>query len=121
MLDYGRYASREKIEDALTTIAEVKAETSHIFDGVDLLISPTAPQTAFPFDGSIPDNQAELTALSNVCGYPAITIPSGLDSSGMPLAVQLIAPAYQEAILFGAAMAMENMWGSFIPPLTANL
>ena len=121
MLDYGRYAPREKIEDALTTIAEVKAETSHIFDGVDLLISPTAPQTAFPFDGPIPDNQAELTALSNVCGYPAITIPSGLDSSGMPLAVQLIAPAYQEAILFGAAMAMENMWGSFIPPLTANL
>jgi len=39
----------------------------------------------------------------------------------MPLAVQLIAPAYQEAILFGAAVAMENMWGSFIPPLTANL
>jgi aspartyl-tRNA(Asn)/glutamyl-tRNA(Gln) amidotransferase subunit A len=121
MLDYGRYASREKIEDALTTIAEVKAETSHVFDGVDLLISPTAPQAAFPFDGPIPDNQADLTALSNVCGYPAITIPSGLDSSGMPLAVQVIAPAYQEAILFGAAMAMENMWGSFIPPLTANL
>ena len=120
MFDYGRNTTREKIEDAVGTITEVKAETSHIFDGVDVLISPTAPQTAFPFEGPIPDNQAELTALANICGYPAITIPSGLDPSGLPLAVQLIAPAYQEAMLFGAAMAMENMWGSFTPPFTAS-
>ena len=120
MFDYGRNATREKIEDALFTITEVKAETSHIFDGVDVLISPTAPQTAFPFDGPIPDNQAELTALANVCGYPAITIPSGLDPSGLPLAVQLMVPAYQEAMLFGAAIAMENIWGLFAPSLTDN-
>ena len=120
MFDYGRNVTREKIEDALFAITEVKAQTSQIFDGVDLLISPTAPQTAFSFDGPIPDDQAELTGLANVCGYPAITIPSGLDSSGLPLAIQLIAPAGQEAILFGAAMAMENIWGNFTPPLISS-
>ena len=120
MFDYGGNAPREKIESAQRAIVKVKATISHIFDGVDLLISPTAPQTAFSFDGPIPNNQAELTALANVCGYPAITIPSGLDVSGLPLAIQLIAPNRQEATLFGVSMAMENIWGLFIPPLITS-
>ena len=115
MFDYGRTASREKISEARARLAHVQTVTENIFDRVDLLISPTAPQSAFALDGPTPANQADFTALANICGWPAISLPSGLDSDGLPQAVQLIAPAHQERRLLGAAMIMEAIWGRFAP------
>jgi len=120
MLAYGRNAPLEKKENARNVISRISQSVRRAIEQVDLLISPTAPQTAFPFSDPTPGNQAELTALANISGCPAITIPSGLDASGLPLAVQLMAPDHQEARLLSVALYMEGIWGTFSPPLTTT-
>ena len=86
------------------------------FKQVDLIASPTAPQTAFAFTDPTPVNQAALTMLANLSGCPAITLPCGVAPSGLPLALQLIARPFDEAELLGAAQILENTWGRLFPP-----
>jgi aspartyl-tRNA(Asn)/glutamyl-tRNA(Gln) amidotransferase subunit A len=64
----------------------------------------------------VPVNQARLTMLANFSGCPAITLPSGVAPSGLPLALQLTAPAFGEADLLSAAQVLENTWGRILPP-----
>lgn len=120
MFAYGLSAPNEKIKSAQNYLDTLKTTTSCVFDTVDFLISPTAPQSAFAFDGPAPNNQASLTALANVCGWPALTLPFGLGSSGMPIAAQLTSSAYQENKLFGIGQLMEDSWGTISPNLSAN-
>ncbi|MCK5445131.1 MAG: hypothetical protein KAI73_05860, partial [Rhodospirillaceae bacterium] len=120
MFAYGRNAPETKIDDARHYLETIKMAISQVFAEVDFILSPTAPQTAFAFDGPIPNNQADLTALANISGYPAITLPSGLDASGLPLAIQLMASSYRESELLGTAMVLEGLWGTISPPLTTR-
>lgn len=115
MFDYGRHAPRKKLDEARANLDDVKAAAAHVFERFDLLISPTAPQTAFPLEGPMPTNQADFTALANICGWPAISLPSGLAPNGLPQAVQLMAPAHRDAQLLGIASFLESVWGSFYP------
>ena len=83
---------------------------------IDLIASPTAPQTAFAFTDPAPVNQANLTMLANISGCPAITLPCGVAPSGLPLALQLMARPFDEAELLGAAQILENTLGRLFPP-----
>jgi aspartyl-tRNA(Asn)/glutamyl-tRNA(Gln) amidotransferase subunit A len=51
----------------------------------------------------------------NLSGHPAISLPAGLSSGGMPLSVQLVARRHEEATLFRVAAAFERMVGRFTP------
>jgi len=117
MFDFGRNVAVEKLSEARSSLEHVKTITANIFNRVDLLISPTAPQNAFALAELTPTNQADLTALANICGCPAVSLPSGLGPSGLPQAVQLIAPAHQEAKLLNSALIMERLWGTFSPSI----
>ncbi|WP_415287502.1 amidase [Brevundimonas sp. S1H14] len=61
------------------------------------LLSPTAPQPAFPFDAAVPVSQADFTALANVAGLPAAAFPAGM-ADGLPLSVQVMAWSEADAI-----------------------
>ena len=63
-----------------------------LFDEVDLLLLPTAPQTAFPFEQLPLEGQADLTQWANHASCPALSLPCGLTPDGMPLGLQLIGP-----------------------------
>ena len=87
-------------------------EFAQAFEGVDLLASPTSPTVAFPLGDRTADPYAMY--LADVCtipvslaGLPAISIPCGL-SDGLPVGLQLAAPAFAENRLLSAAHALEG-------------
>ena len=87
-------------------------EFAQAFEGVDLLASPTSPTVAFPLGDRTADPYAMY--LADVCtipvslaGLPAISIPCGL-SEGLPVGLQLAAPAFGENALLAAAHALEG-------------
>ena len=116
MLAFGRNAPARRLVEVQSLLAEAGMAVRKTFEQVDLIASPTAPQTAFAFTDPTPVNQANLTMLANISGCPAITLPSGVTPSGLPLALQLIARPFAEAELLGAAQILENTWGRLFPP-----
>ncbi len=116
MLAYGHDAPAWRLVQAQRLLAEAGLAVRQALEQVDLIASPTAPQTAFAFTDPAPVNQADLTMLANVAGCPAITLPCGVARSGLPLALQLIARPFDEAELVGAAQILENTWGRLFPP-----
>ncbi len=99
---YGRAMRvRRLIRDDFTRVFE---------DGVDLLLTPTAPTPAFRF-GEKADPLAMylsdiFTVAVNLAGVPAISVPGMTD--GLPIGVQLIAPHFGEEVLFRAARVIER-------------
>jgi aspartyl-tRNA(Asn)/glutamyl-tRNA(Gln) amidotransferase subunit A len=80
--------------------------------GVDLLLTPTTPTPAFRAGEKTEDPVAMYLADIFVCpinlaGLPAVSIPAGR-SEGLPIGAQLIAPAFEEERLLGAAAALER-------------
>jgi aspartyl-tRNA(Asn)/glutamyl-tRNA(Gln) amidotransferase subunit A len=81
------------------------------YERVDVLVSPTSPTTAFPF-GAKEDPLAMYlndvcTIPSNLAGHPAISVPFGTGDDGLPVGVQLMAPALGEERLLAAAGVLE--------------
>lgn len=91
------------------------------FAKADVLISPTAPTTAFKFGDKIDDPLAMYlndiaTIPANLSGTPGMAIPNGLaDEDGLPSGVQLLAPAHEDARLYRVGAALEalheGVWG----------
>lgn len=82
------------------------------FEDVDVLLTPTTPNAAFA-PGEISDPVTMylndiFTVTVNMAGLPAISIPAGLDSQGLPLGLQLIGKAFDEETLFRTAGVMED-------------
>ncbi len=97
---------------------EVRRRVSEAFGTCDLLLTPTLPFTAprllegpAPVSELINRTAAGLcfnTAPLNLTGHPALSIPSGADADGLPTAVQLVAPHFDEFTAFRAAFALEQ-------------
>jgi len=83
------------------------------FERFDILVSPTSPTTAFRIGEKADDPMAMylndiFTIPANLAGVPAISVPCGLDDAGLPIGVQLTAPALDEPTLLRAAHALES-------------
>lgn len=65
--------------------------------GIHALIMPTAPQRAIAHEAPVPVNQADLTALANLTGRPAVSIPVPWAAGSLPSGVQLVGPYFGEA------------------------
>jgi len=116
----GKGISKEK---ALQTRIALEKQVLRWFDDADLWISPTVA-IAPPNVGAWKDSCAEAsfrkvlglgvyTAPFNVSGQPAITIPMGLDSEGLPMGVQIAGRPGADALLLQIAHALENELGGF--------
>jgi aspartyl-tRNA(Asn)/glutamyl-tRNA(Gln) amidotransferase subunit A len=97
------------------------------FAAYDVLVSPTSPTTAFGIGEKVDDPMAMylndiFTIPANLAGTPAISVPSGLDSAGLPVGLQLTAPVLGERILLRAAAALEGELGLELrPPILAQV
>jgi aspartyl-tRNA(Asn)/glutamyl-tRNA(Gln) amidotransferase subunit A len=99
------------------------------FKGVDLLAAPTTPVPAYRIEdvnepsiegGKIDSGPlAACTRPLNVVGLPAISVPAGFTSSGLPIGFQLVGRAYDEPTVLRAAAAYEAAtdWHTRRPPL----
>ena len=82
------------------------------YEEFDLLLCPTAPTTAFPI-GEKTANPMTMylndvcTIPSNLAGHPAMSVPFGVGDDGMPVGVQILAPAMGEPTMFQAAAVLE--------------
>jgi aspartyl-tRNA(Asn)/glutamyl-tRNA(Gln) amidotransferase subunit A len=82
------------------------------YERADLLLAPTAPTTAFELGAKTADPLAMYmndvcTIPSNLSGHPAISVPFGTGDDGLPVGVQVLAPALAEPLLFRAAAVVE--------------
>jgi aspartyl-tRNA(Asn)/glutamyl-tRNA(Gln) amidotransferase subunit A len=77
---------------------------------------PTAPSGAFAI-GEKQDDPVTMylndifTVPVNIAGLPAISVPAGVDSRGLPLGIQLIASSFNEEALFKAGHVIESSSG----------
>ncbi len=110
---YDAYYKKAQQMRALVTQDFEKA-----FKEVDILISPTCPNTAFGIGAKTEDPLAMYltdiaTISANLAGIPGISIPCGFDGEGMPIGLQILTPQLQEAKLFNASYVFEQENGSY--------
>jgi aspartyl-tRNA(Asn)/glutamyl-tRNA(Gln) amidotransferase subunit A len=108
MLDYGRRATAARLAKAERVVALAAAGARRLLEGLDALVSPTTPQTAFRFGEPVPESQADFTALANFAGCPAISVPMGADPAGMPIGLHLMAAPWCDSGLLEIARAFER-------------
>ena len=101
---------------ALKARNKVINEFKEVFTGVDYLISPTTPSTAFKL-GEKTSNPLEMymsdlcTIPANLAGLPAISIPTGVNAEGMPFSVQLMSPELTDISLLNFSSYLEKLIG----------
>ena len=106
----------------------IRRDFETAFASVDVLLTPTAPSTAFAAGAHADDPLAMyladlLTIPANLAGLPAINVPCGFDSEGLPIGVQLIGNVLEEPLLLQVAHQYEQSAnvmsrrpeGAFIP------
>jgi aspartyl-tRNA(Asn)/glutamyl-tRNA(Gln) amidotransferase subunit A len=84
------------------------------YESCDVLLSPTAPTTAFELGAKTGNPLAMYlsdvcTIPSNLAGHPAMTVPYGTGDDGLPVGVQVMAPALGEPVMFQVAAALEAL------------
>jgi len=88
----------------------------------DVIASPTAPSTAFR-TGECSESPIKmysndiLSVTANLAGLPAISIPCGKSSDGLPIGLQLMGKQFSEQLLLNTAKAYETIRGEFSLPL----
>jgi aspartyl-tRNA(Asn)/glutamyl-tRNA(Gln) amidotransferase subunit A len=111
------YGSAQKVRTL------VQRDFAAAFGAADVLVSPTAPTTAFRFGDKLDDPLAMYlndiaTIPANLAGVPGMSLPSG-PAGGLPAGVQLLAPARADERLYRVGAALEARlvarWGSPLP------
>jgi aspartyl-tRNA(Asn)/glutamyl-tRNA(Gln) amidotransferase subunit A len=106
---------------ALKVRTLIQRDFAEAFSKADVLVSPTAPTTAFKFGDKVDDPLAMYlndiaTIPANLAGIPGMSLPNGLaEQDGLPVGIQLLAPAREDARLYQVGsfleQAHEQVWG----------
>jgi aspartyl-tRNA(Asn)/glutamyl-tRNA(Gln) amidotransferase subunit A len=112
------YGSAQKVRTL------IQRDFEAAFEQADVLVSPTAPTTAFPLGDKLDDPLAMYlndiaTIPANLAGVPGMSLPSGLaDEDGLPAGIQILAPARADERLYRVGGALEALltarWGGSI-------
>ena len=119
----GQRAAEERFDLEAMASAELRrnelnAAMAEMFGRVDVVFAATNPATAFTAEGRLPTqfegldapagNNGALTAPSNIFGNPAIALPIGLASDGLPVSLQALAAHHREDLLLELALRWER-------------
>jgi aspartyl-tRNA(Asn)/glutamyl-tRNA(Gln) amidotransferase subunit A len=108
------YGSAQKVRTL------IQRDFAAAFERADVLVSPTAPTTAFRLGEKLDDPMSMYltdvaTIPANLAGIPGMSVPAGLSDDGLPVGFQVLAPARADDRLYrvGAAVeaALESRWG----------
>lgn len=121
------YGSAQKVRTL------IQQDFAKAFAAADVLISPTAPTTAFKFGEKLDDPLAMYlndiaTIPANLAGIPGVSIPNGLAENDLPSGLQILAPAKKDGQMYSAAAGIEKLhndkWGQrmidFAPELEVS-
>jgi aspartyl-tRNA(Asn)/glutamyl-tRNA(Gln) amidotransferase subunit A len=113
--------------------ALIQQDFSGAFEQVDVVVAPTVPLVAPPigrtFEPGGPLNVAprsianRTTVPCNLTGMPAISVPCGFADGGLPVGLQIMGPAFSEALVLRVAAGYEaaTAWRQKRPPLQAAM
>ena len=115
---YDAYYNRARKVRAL-----IKRDFETVFaDGIDAILTPATPSAAFGL-GEMADADPiamylndVFTVTVNLAGLPGIAVPTGLDSKGLPLGLQLIGRPWEEGALLNHAYVLERAAGFVSKP-----
>jgi aspartyl-tRNA(Asn)/glutamyl-tRNA(Gln) amidotransferase subunit A len=100
----------------------IKNDFEKAFEIVDLIAAPVTPTTAFRIGEHTDDPlsmylEDAFTLPANLSGIPGLAFPVGFDKSGLPIGMQLMAPHFQEPLLFQVAHAFQQVtdWHTYMP------
>ena len=107
---------------ALALKQKISNEYDNIFEKCDIILTPTAPSTAFGADENIADPakmyKADIcTVTVNIASLPAISTTCGYNTEGMPIGMSVIGKKFDEAAIIGAADAFERIFDYKAPKL----
>ena len=113
------YGSAQKVRTL------IQRDFDAAFAQADVLISPTAPTVAFPLGEKLDDPLAMYlndvaTIPANLAGVPGISVPGGL-ADGLPVGIQFLAPAREDARVYRAAAGLEDLLNAQDQPLWARI
>jgi aspartyl-tRNA(Asn)/glutamyl-tRNA(Gln) amidotransferase subunit A len=115
---YDAYYNRARRVRAL-----IKRDFDTVFnDGIDAILTPTTPSAAFALGSMANADPVEMylndvfTVTVNLAGLPGIAVPTGVDSDGLPLGLQLIGRPWEEGDLLNTAYALEQAAGFVAKP-----
>ncbi len=102
------YGSAQKVRTL------IQRDFDRVFGQVDVLVSPTAPTTAFRFGDKIDDPMAMYlndiaTIPANLAGVPAMSVPNAVAADGLPVGFQVIAPARGDRKMYEVAQLVEDL------------
>lgn len=100
---------------------KLREQLGEALERYDLLLTPTAPSAAFAFGERLEDpltmyESDRCTIPSSLAGLPALSIPCGRDADGLPLGLQIIGRAFDEATVLRCGRSLEKTIGWQIEP-----
>lgn len=109
MVNHGRRAEGARVAVAYRRLTLTRTAALWALGEVAGLLLPTMPQMPFAHGAPVPDNQADLTALANAAGLPAVAFPIAQPEGGLPSGAQLIGAPYGDARIIALAGAMARL------------
>jgi aspartyl-tRNA(Asn)/glutamyl-tRNA(Gln) amidotransferase subunit A len=121
----GTYVLRSGFQDQYYLRAQrvrtaIRRDFARVFEGVDLVLMPVYPVPPFAPGSGDADPFAQkladvFTCSANLAGLPALAFPASVEE-GLPIGMQLLAPAFAEGLLFDACAALERLYPCPEPP-----
>lgn len=117
----GAFYSAAEYQQAMQLRQEWIQELDAVMQRVDALVMPTLPYPAFTLERQRagPPDSSWGTRQFNLSGHPALSIPCGFTTAGLPVGMQIATKAFDEATMFRVAHAyeQETEWHTRRPPL----
>ncbi|MEM8976653.1 MAG: amidase family protein [Pseudomonadota bacterium] len=121
-MEQGQAATGEEVLNCIFTRTEIYRQVQSWFEDADILVMPTLARTALSIDhdffgdviinnkpaGTVRQAWYPYTHPFNLSGNPAITLPAGFSSDGLPFAIQLVGRRGEDALLLRAAALFEQ-------------
>ncbi len=102
--------------EAMNGLERLRAHVNDAFAGVDFVLSPVMPMTAYAADIAFPDRDRAwshllFTAAYNQTQQPALSVPCGFDREGLPIGLQIIGQRFADDAVLRLAAAFELLRG----------
>ena len=109
---FERLAAGAEVATSQPSPGGITERWDRLLEDHDAILAPVAPTTAYPL-GQKAQNPVEVymgdvyTVPVNIAGLPALSLPCGKDSNGLPIGMQMIGKPFGEAALYRAGYAFE--------------